>query len=65
MENDKEKTNADCLIGNAADKINKMTIIDAESKNAVKATAEISEKINAEVEVYRVYIYIYFVFVRK
>ncbi|XP_050456563.1 la protein homolog isoform X2 [Cataglyphis hispanica] len=51
MENDRKKTNADCLIGDAANKINKMTIIDAESKNTVKAMPKISEKINAKVEV--------------
>ncbi|XP_070160350.1 la protein homolog [Polyergus mexicanus] len=55
MENGKRETNADCLIDDAADEINKMTIIDAESKNdAVKATAEISKKINVEVEVSKI-----------
>ncbi|XP_029677532.1 la protein homolog [Formica exsecta] len=55
MENGKEGTNADCLIDDAADEINKMTIIDAESKNdVVKATAEISEKINVEVGVSKI-----------
>ncbi|XP_029677687.1 la protein homolog [Formica exsecta] len=52
MENGKEETSADCLNGDAVDEVNKVPIVDAESKNdAVKATTEISEKINAEVEV--------------
>lgn len=56
MENGKEETSADCLNGDAVDEVNKVPIVDAESKNdAVKASAEISEKIDAEVEVCTIY----------
>ncbi|XP_050456536.1 la protein homolog [Cataglyphis hispanica] len=52
MENGKEETSADCLNGDAVEEVNKVPTVDAESKNdEVKSTAEISENINAEVEV--------------
>ncbi|KAL6428512.1 hypothetical protein ACFW04_007867 [Cataglyphis niger] len=52
MENGKEETSADCLNGDAVEEVNEVPTVDAESKNdEVEASAEISEKINSEVEV--------------
>lgn len=50
MENGKKETSVD-LNDDAADEVNKTPIVDADdTNNAEKATAEVSEKINTEVE---------------